>query len=440
MATVTISDIRNWMNDTFVSKVEDQLNREILAVELFRKHNTGFTDGQAIVPINYARNASARYNAENNTLADAGEIGRARLSVDAKFLYSRMALSGPAIESGRNNPNGLKATLQEEIDGCLESLSNKANQYFFSGGGKEGGCIGFVTRRVADLNVGVTDFFGNSVHLPANAGAALNCLLVRMDTYATITNGDTTIKLSAAASSDTSSAEVVLGGGKTDDVPADVPIAVIIDADQTYADAAAIAGGTAETVTMQPTGILTNLAAKTHFGLDRTSATATYESVQSNFLDQCADAGLGVDFESSHLQKLLTQIQRESNKRPEMFFVEHGFMDAYVETLTSVTASNFRITNNQSGKGADAGFNTQQMSYGGVPFRASRHAPRGCVIALSPSTWAHVTLKGPGMADLDGSVLSRQSNLDAYEAYARYYHNLVCKRPNANGILVGVKN
>ena len=71
-APVTITDIRNWMNDTFVSKVEDQLNREILAVELFKQHNTGFTDGQAIVPINYARNTSAGYRGENQQIPNAG--------------------------------------------------------------------------------------------------------------------------------------------------------------------------------------------------------------------------------------------------------------------------------------------------------------------------------------------------------------------------------
>jgi hypothetical protein len=429
---VTISEIRQWMNDTFVSKVEDQLNREILAVELFKKHNTGFTDGQAIVPINYARNNSAGYRGENGTLPNAGELGRARLAVDAKYLYSRMSLTGPAIESGRNNPNGLKATLQEEIDGALESLSNRCNNYMFSGGG----CIGYIMRKNANLNA-AADFFGNAEHLPAFGGAAIACRLVRMDTYALITAGATTIKLTAAASSATSSAEVILGAGNSAGIPDDVPIAVIIDQAASYADVSA--GGT-ETVAEQPMGIMSNLSTESHFGVDRTTATATWASLQSSFNSASPTAGTGAAFASSQLQTLLTKIQRLSDKRPEMFFVEHGFMDQYISVLTTTLANgNFRI-NQTAGKGADAGFNTQQMSYGGVPFRASRNAPKGCVIALTPSTWAQVTLKSPGMADLDGSVLSRESGLDAWEAFARYYHNLCCKRPNANGILVGVAN
>jgi len=434
-APVTVADIRAWMNDTFVSKVEDQLNREILAVELFKQHNTGFTDGQAIVPVNYARNTSAGYRGENQQIPDPQEIGRARMSVDAKYLYSRMELTGPAIESGRNNPNGLKATLQEEIDGALESLSNRCNNYMFSGGG----CIGFIMRKNLNLNA-AADFFGNAEHLPAFGGAAIACRLVRMDTYALITAGATTIKLTAAASSATSSAEVILGAGNSNGIPNDVPIAVIIDQAASYADVSA--GGT-ETVAEQPSGILTNLCSEDQFGLDRTNpggAVPDYSALRSNFHSGAVVAGLGVDFASSQLQTLLTKIQRQSDKRPDMFFVEHGFMDAYVETLTTVAASNFRITSNQTGKGADAGFNTQQMSYGGIPFRASRNAPKGCVIALTPSTWVQVTLKNPGMADLDGNVLSRKSNVDAYEAFARYYHNLVAKRPNANGVLVGIKN
>ena len=433
MATVTISDIRNWMNDTFVSKVEDQLNREILAVELFKQHNTGFTDGQAIVPINYARNNSGSYRGETSDLPTAGEIGRARLSVDAKYLYSRMELTGPAIESGRNNPNGLKATLQEEIDGCLESLSNRANNYFFSGGG----CIGFITERNANLAARNVDFFGNGAHIPAK-GTTIDVDLVRLDTYETILS-NRGMELATTSTSATSSAVVNFNGPAIDtsSLPEGTVVAVVVNSDQTYADASV------ETVAQQTTGILHNLASGTHFQLNRATAHdgGKFVPLQSNFDTGITNAnGLGVDFESKQLQNLLTKIQRQSDKRPDMFFVEHGFMDAYIETLTSITSSNFRITNNQSGKGADAGFNTQQMSYAGIPFRASRHAPKGCVIALAPSTWVHVTLKGPGMADLDGSVLSRKSDKDAYEAYARYYHNLVCKRPNANGVLVGVKN
>ena len=322
MATVTISDIRNWMNDTFVSKVEDQLNREILAVELFKQHNTGFTDGQAIVPINYARNNSGGYRGETSDLPTAGEIGRARLSVDAKYLYSRMELTGPAIESGRNNPNGLKATLQEEIDGCLESLSNRANNYFFSGGG----CIGFITERNGNIAARNVDFFGNAEHIPAK-GTTIDVDLVRLDTYETILS-NRGMELATTPTSATSSAVVNFDGPliDTSGLPEGTVVAVVVNSDQTYADASA--GGTAETVEQQTTGILHNLASGTHFSLNRATAHdgGKFVPLQSNFDTGITNAnGLGVDFESKQLQNLLTKIQRQSDKRPDMFFVEHGF-------------------------------------------------------------------------------------------------------------------
>ncbi len=429
---VNIEAIRNWMNDTFVSKVEDQLNREILAVELFKQHNTGFTEGQAIVPINYARNTSAAYRSENVNIPDAGELGRTRLSVDAKYLYSRMELTGPAIESGRNNPNGLKATLQEEIDGCLESLSNRANNYFFSGGG----VIGYVCSST-DLNAAPVDFFGNAEHLDTSnpgGGADVRVDLVRMDTYAVVVSNAQLRVATSAGTSEAAFQVETLAAADLSAVPQGVPTAIRLRADQIYADT------TTEKVSEQAVGIMSNLSLKDHFGVDRNSA--TFDSLRSNFITKCVKTnGNGVDFTSGMLQELFTKIQRQSDKRPEVLFVEHGFMDQYVSILTTTASSgNFRITNNQAGKGADAGFNTQQMTYGSVPFRASRHAPKGCVIALAPSTWVHVTLKGPGMADLDGNVLSRVGSKDCYEAYARYYHNLVAKRPNANGILTGIKH
>ena len=433
MAYVELSDIRNWMLDTMVSKVEDQLNREILACDMFQKLNVNWTDGKAIVPIQYARNTSGAYRTEydaaaTSTLPTAEELGRARLTVDAKFLYSRMLLSGPAIISGRNNPHGLKATLREEIDGCLESLKNRANNYFFSGGG----CVGYVMQKAANMNLAAMDFFGNAEHLPPNGGAALNCTLVRMDTYQTLVTAApspaSNIKLSAAASSATAGAQVVIGTAiDSSAVPAGVPIAVIIDQNQIYNDTSV------ETVAMQPIGMYSNLSLPTHFQVDRTTATGR-PALQSNFEAESLLAnGNGATLTSGRLQKIITAITRQSDKRPELFLCEHGFLEEYVAILTATLQTQTRA----KGGGGDGSFNEQQLTFGGLPFKASRHCGKGLLVAMNKSSWNQCTLAGPGMADLDGNVLSRLDGKDAWEGFARWYHNLVCKRPNANGVYTG---
>ena len=43
-----------------------------------------------------------------------------------------------------------------------------------------------------------------------------------------------------------------------------------------------------------------------------------------------------------------------------------------------------------------------------------------------------------GFADLDGNVLSRRSAQDEWEGFYRWYYDVTCLRPNANGALIGL--
>ena len=94
------------------------------------------------------------------------------------------------------------------------------------------------------------------------------------------------------------------------------------------------------------------------------------------------------------------------------------------------------FTDTDKARAGDGGFQT--LSYSGVPLKVSRAVPRGCLIFLRKDTWCITELEAAGFADLDGNVLSRVDNVDAYEGFYRWYYNVVCKQPNCNVILVGV--
>tara|TARA_R100000664_G_C2757734_1_gene146141 strand:- start:2743 stop:4275 length:1533 start_codon:yes stop_codon:yes gene_type:complete len=93
-------------------------------------------------------------------------------------------------------------------------------------------------------------------------------------------------------------------------------------------------------------------------------------------------------------------------------------------------------TDTDKARGGDGGF--LQLSYSGVPIKVGRAVPRGCLIFLRKDTWCITELEAAGFADLDGNVLSRIDDRDAYEGFYRWYYNVVCKQPNCNVILVGV--
>ena len=110
----------------------------------------------------------------------------------------------------------------------------------------------------------------------------------------------------------------------------------------------------------------------------------------------------------------------------------------YIALLQGTIA--MRINAGQGGgptRKGDAGF--MDVSYGDIPIKVSRAVPNGSIFFLRKSTWNLAELEKGKFADLDGAVLSRISNTDAWEGFYRWYWNLVCKQPNCNSILTGLE-
>jgi hypothetical protein len=78
------------------------------------------------------------------------------------------------------------------------------------------------------------------------------------------------------------------------------------------------------------------------------------------------------------------------------------------------------------------------LSFNGIPLKTSRHCGKGLLLFIKTDSWVMAEVTPPGLADLDGNVLSRTGTSDAYSAFVRYYYNTVCEHPNKNGILVGL--
>lgn len=95
------------------------------------------------------------------------------------------------------------------------------------------------------------------------------------------------------------------------------------------------------------------------------------------------------------------------------------------------------FTDTVSAKHGDAGYTS--LGYGGLPIKTSRAVHRGVLCFLRKDTWNIAELESAGFADLDGNVLSRLLNTDAYQGFYRWYWNLLCKQPNANVVLFGVR-
>jgi hypothetical protein len=107
----------------------------------------------------------------------------------------------------------------------------------------------------------------------------------------------------------------------------------------------------------------------------------------------------------------------------------------YTALLQGTNAGNLYVTTD-SAKNGDGGF--MSLGYAGIPIKTSRAIHRGILAFLRKDTWNITELESAGFADMDGNVLSRVPDVDAYRGFYRWYWNLVCKQPNCNVILFGV--
>ena len=409
----TLTTLSAVMKQFYLGPLQDQLNNEIMAFDLFQKEKVDWVGREAIIPVRTARNNSPAFSA-NASLPPVGQQTYASLTVSAKYLYGRMEIQGPAIAQAKASVGAFINGLQVELDGAMETVKNSADQAMFTGGG----AVGFLNERdnfAANVNI---EFSGNIDLVPEGAGAKVAGTIVRLDTYKT------------------KAVTMYRDAGAKQHIKFDVPVDTR-DLDGAGAASAGVAhlviigGKTAESM-----GIYGNLGEKTHFGVDRSTGSNV---VLQSIIRAANLSGTGdrVDLNTARMQALLDDIATESGSTPDCMIAHYVFRQQYVGQL-SFTAATGATSRKKSVDDGDAGFDMGSLSFNGIPLKVSRHCGKGLLIFLHTKSWSLVQIEDPNLADLDGNVLSRVTGSDSYEAYVRYYYNLVCKMPNRNAILVGL--
>ena len=101
MAVSTLTSLDKILKDFYQGPIRDQLNNEMLVFELFNKKKVSWTGRKAIMPVRIGRNESAGFRAEDNDLPTADRQKYADLTIQAKYLYGRMDITGPTIEQAK---------------------------------------------------------------------------------------------------------------------------------------------------------------------------------------------------------------------------------------------------------------------------------------------------------------------------------------------------
>ena len=419
-----LTNIDEILKDHYAGPVRDQLNNEMMIFDLFNAKKMVWTGRKVIMPVRVGRNDSGGFRADNGNLPDADQNTYKDLMIESKYLYGRMSLTGPAIEQAKASQGAFLNALESELKGATETVKNVADAQLFVGNG----CVGFCSNQAVG-NQTDHEFSGNLEAIPLNAAVAVNCQLIRLDTYAVFAT--TTCKQSATAGS------IVFGAAQNfSTLPANTAVAVVTEN---------MADGTSPT-SATASGIYSNLAGGAyatplaHFGVDRSTATGTGNALQSTIRAVAADGARTSLVTPKTLQFMLDEIASASGEMPDCMIGHYIFRQEYLGLLVqtvSATGDNKANSFRKDVGNGDAGFKSG-FAFNGIPLKVSRHCGKGLLVFLKTDSWLVAEVEKPGLAQLDGNVLSRVADKDAYEAYVRYYYNVVCHSPNRNGILVGL--
>ena len=418
----SLTTISGILKDFYVGPVRDQINQEA-NVRTLMKSTTVSWNGQAcIVPLHTSRNSGVGAIAEGLTLPTAGSQGFKKLTIEAKFVYGRAEITGPAMASAKSSKGSFENWMAAEMDRLAQDVANVENQYAVHGGS----VLGFVWQKQNGTDF---EYAGRvaTTELPLILGAATTTAqLVRLDTY---------VAVGAATQVDsvTSSLIVFNAAINTGAVPAGVVMAVVMDAASTIIPSPATGLGVAGQFAREPNGITSNLAAITLFGQSK-AATA---ELRSNFLliDPVNDVYAALDLKRIQAS---FDLLSEKGAEPDLILTHPAMRSEYTDLLVGTNAANLMVESGNKGKSGDAGF-AGGLGYNGKPIMISRHAHKGTFYLLAKKHWACYELDAGSWMDDDGSVLKRVTNTDAYEATWRHYYETACDRYNVQCVLTGIQ-
>tara|TARA_R110002126_G_scaffold79364_3_gene196999 strand:+ start:4415 stop:5812 length:1398 start_codon:yes stop_codon:yes gene_type:complete len=461
MASVMISDLEAILKEFYLGPIIEALNNQLEMVELFRKITVDWSGKKVIIPVHVSRNTGTGFRQERTTIPAAGGQGHVDLTVTAKYLYGRFSLTGPAIASAKTTANSFATYVQTEMDGLVTDVKIRANQTMWTGAG----CVGFVHDRI-DLAAGVAPaaaiaFTGNKEvglalqNLDSAPGVTSRCSIniVRLDDYSnanalgvmmadfsTLTPGVLEIEPVAAGTLTMSTIAgeyaamiQVLGTGKrgggggarTYTPDAVIPAGLLLPAAE-------------NAVASEAHGVYANLGLQNHFGNDRnTGSNAPLRSTVQAINAAAGATNDALDF--GRMQGILDEIQILGGDNPDCLYVHPIFRQEYAGLLSFTAAAVTTFSKDAQGSAGTAEAGYSAYAFAGIPVKVSRHCGKGIVVYLRTNTWSIAELQSFGMADLDGNVLSRLSDRDEWEGFVRWYYDLVCKEPNRNAILCGIK-
>jgi hypothetical protein len=411
LATFSISDAANILKAVYLPPIRELLDNSTILLKYLEKEVQD-TEGLSFnIPLHISRNeAAGTGRSENGTLPSAGKQGYSNAIVPSKYLYSRIAVSGPVIAATKSNKGSFLRALDAEMRGVAKDTRRAFNRQLHGDGRDALGfwVSGTGTSPVFDDGQGNPgyDFFqsgASTVDIIAADNATVHNSGITATRGAVVATGRTITTSAALASSTTGDYAVVAGtlGKQMNGIQSVI----------SGSDPVLLVGGLhGVTVAAQP-----DWAAQV-VGTDSATAAGRVDLSFPQMQQVFSAIGSNSDYSEQDIKLLLCSYQMR---------------DMYVQLATNER----KVFNTMK---LDGGF--EAVSYNGKPLVPDVHCKHHRIYFICPDSMALFRLADMDWMDKDGNILYRLSggDVDGYGATLFIYQELGCKVRNANGILLGI--
>lgn len=406
-----ISDLADILKDQYRDPIIETLNNTNLLDYLLDDTDEYFQGSQIVIPLHTGRNEGigARQEASNASalLPEAGSQGYKNAKYDVTHMYGRMAFTGQVIAKARNDEGAFANAIDSEVNGMTNDLAREMNfQRFYGKAGVRGSVD--TTPTTTTITVDNVKFFrpGMLVDIIDNSPSS-----------PTVRNGSTPVRISSVNKANTTIT--------VDSLPNGVVADDIITRHKSYSNELF---GLEDLISDSNPNLVDagrDDITKYVGGLNRTLPA-------NDFWKSIVVANAGA-FGSTMFQDMIDEVHIESGEDLDFFVTTFDIYNKYAAEM--LPDRRYNLNEGKLGK-LDAAWG--DLMYNGIPVLKDRDCQSGTIWGINKSRILTFSMSDWDYMDMDGSILSRIPNRDAYEATLFKYAEQGITNPSACAKTSGV--
>lgn len=448
-AEATLSNYSEVLKTFYLEPIQEQLNNDNILKKFIEVNEEDVAGKDATIEMHYGRTKGTGSRADAGTLPDAGYQKFKQATVPMKYHYGRVMFTGPTIKATRMAKGAYARVIDTEIRGVVDDLSREVNRQLWGCGygilarwrTTASGTSYTLQRKYKDNSAG-GDGFGSTFgakYLEENTSATPVVMGSTSSSAVVDFTIDTTdIAVSAITEAAASGYDTIT-----------VTDPSVTEAAGTYyarlGNVASVDGsssaGAARLEMMGIRGIVTDedideiaIFDGTNTGLTVNDPLQGLAVASYSFWKSTVDAHSSGRYQGQRaltfklMQKMFDKVEIKAGVGygPDMIVTTHSIRREYKELCDADRRTVNMMT-------LDGGFSA--IDYNGVPFTVDRDAIDGEIYFLTLKDLQLYRMSDYNWMDMDGAVLSRIANTDAYEATLYRYAELGCQRRNSHGVI-----